>query len=93
MAIKLLNALAEIAKTRDNTPMEKFEYSRVRSTIEEQCEKYLVTPDDMFEFEALPSAIDATIAYLESKHFLEKYEFQQISDTCFVVRLKEFDIL
>jgi pterin-4a-carbinolamine dehydratase len=93
MAIKLLNALAEIAKTKDNTPMEKLEYNRVRSTIEDQCEKYLQSPDDIYQFEALPSAIDATLACLEGKQFLEKYEFSQISETCFVVRLKELDIL
>ena len=91
--MKLLNALADVAKIKDNTPVERLEYSRVRATIEEYCDKYLVTTDDMFEFEALPSAIDATLACMESKQFLEKYEFSQISETCFVVRMRELDIL
>ena len=91
--MELLNALAEKAKRKDNTPLEKLEYNRVRTTIEAQCEKYLSDPDDVYVFEALPSAIDATLACLEGKHFLEKYEFSQISETCFAVRLKELDIL
>jgi hypothetical protein len=93
MAIKLLNALAEVAKTKDNTPLEKLEYNRVRATIEEQCEQYLKSTDDIYQFEALPSAIDATLACLEGKQFLERYEFSQISETCFIVRLRELDIL
>ena len=39
--MKLFNALAEQAKRKDNTPMERFEYNKVRVTIEAQCTKYL----------------------------------------------------
>lgn len=91
--MELLNALAQVSRRKDDTPMERLEYNRVRATIEEQCEKYLKSGDDIFEFEALPSAIDATLACLESKQFAEKYEFSQISETCFLVRLRELDIL
>ena len=91
--MKLLNALAEKAKFRDTAPMERLEYNRVRATIEEYCEQYLKVTDDIFQFEALPSAIDATLACLESKQFMEKYEFSQISETCFIVRMRELDIL
>lgn len=91
--MKLFNALMHVANRKDNTPMERLEYNRVRATIEEQCEQYLQSSDDIFKFEALPSAIDATISCLESKHFLEKYEFSQISETCFIVRMRELDIL
>lgn len=74
-------------------PMERLEYNRVRATIEEQCEKYLKDSDDIYKFESLPNAIDATLACLESTQFLEKYEFSQVSETCFIVRLRELDIL
>lgn len=90
---KLFSALIETSKKRDDTPMERLEYNRVRATIEEQCEKYLKQSDDIYKFEALPSAIDATLACLESTQFLEKYEFSQVSETCFEVRLRELDIL
>ena len=91
--MKLFNALANVSRRKDDTPTEKLEYNRVRATIEEQCEKYLKDSEDVFKFEALPSAIDATLSCLESKHFLERYEFNQISETCFIVRLRELDIL
>lgn len=91
--MKLFNALAEQAKRKDNTPMERFEYNKVRVTIEAQCTKYLQELDDVFTFEALPSAIDATLACLESPQFMEKYEFTQVTETCFAVRLKELDLL
>lgn len=93
MGLKLFYALGEAAKKKDNAPMERFEYNKVRSTIESQCRKYLKSSTDIFKFEALPSAIDATLACLESKIFQEKYEFSQVSETCFIVRLRELDIL
>lgn len=91
--MKFFNALAQVSRRRDDTPLERLEYNRVRATIEEQCTRYLKSSDDVFKFEALPSAIDATLACLESSQFLERYEFNQVSETCFVVRLKELDIL
>lgn len=91
--MKLFNALMQVSKHKDDTPMERLEYNRVRATIEEHCEKYLRDSDDVFKFEALPNAIDATLACLESNQFLEKYEFSQVSETCFIVRLRELDIL
>lgn len=91
--MKLLNALLSEMKRKDNTPMERLEYNRVRAKIEEQCEQYLKDSDDIYTFEALSSNIDATLACLESVQFSEKYEFSQINETCFMVRLKELDIL
>lgn len=91
--MKLFSALSKVSRRRDDTPLERLEYNRVRATIVEQCEKYLKYSDDIYKFEALPNAIDATLACLESPQFLEKYEFNQVSETCFVVRLKELDIL
>lgn len=90
--MKLFNALTESFRQKDTTSVERFEVSKVRITIEALCEKYLVDLGDVFKFEALPSAIDATLECLESPQFLEKYEFAQISDTVFAVRLHEIDI-
>ena len=52
--MKLLHALMQVGKRRDDVPMERLEYNRVRATIEEQCAKYLKYSDDVFKFEALP---------------------------------------
>ena len=79
-------------KKNDTIPMERLEYSKVRATIEGYCEKYLSDNQTIFKFEALPNALDATIAILETPQFLEKYEFNQVSETCFVVRLREIDL-
>lgn len=91
--MKFFSALSQTMKKNDSEPLEKLEYNRVRSTIESYCEQYLKDTDDIFEFEALPSALDATLSALESKSFQEKYEFAQTAPTLFVVRLKEFDLL
>ena len=84
--MKLLNALAETAKKRDNIPMERLEASKVRATIEDYCDKYLTSPNEIFQFEALPSA-------LESPQFLEKYEFSQVTESCFMIRLKDLNLI
>lgn len=90
---KLFTALVETLRKRDDTPMERLEYSKVKKTILGYCEQYLKTADDIFFFEALPSAIDATTEFLESESFLELYEFQHVSETCFAIRLHELNIL
>lgn len=91
--MKLLNALAETAKKRDNIPMERLEASKVRATIEDYCDKYLTSPNEIFQFEALPSALDAVITVLESPQFLEKYEFSQVTESCFMIRLKDLNLI
>lgn len=90
--MRCFNALMQVMKHKDVIPMERLEYNRVRMAIEEQCSKYLRDVDDELTFEALPSAIDAALAFLESPQFLEKYEFAQVSESCFVVRMKELEI-
>ena len=91
--MKFISVLLNMWSKKDTTPMERLEYNRVQMTIEAQCETYLKTPTDIYKFEALPSAIDATLTALESKSFQEKYEFNQVSETCFIVRLRELNIL
>ena len=90
--MEIFNALVNNMKRNDTRPLERLEYSKVRSTIENYCQEYLKNSGDIFKF-ALPNALDATIAVLESKRFLEKYEFNQISETCFIVRLRELDLI
>ena len=59
--MKTFNELVKKLSKKDNTPVERLELSKVRSTLEEQCEKYLVDTDDIYQFEALPSAINFII--------------------------------
>lgn len=91
--MEFFKALAESKKREATLSTEKFEINRVRATIEKYCEKYLKDSDDIFTFEALPSALDATIDVVESRSFQEKYEFEQVSETCFRVRQRELDIM
>lgn len=91
--LKIFKELAKNMKKRDTTPMERLEYNRVRATIEELCEKHLHDSDSILKFESLPSAMDATLSVLEGKEFQEKYEFSQVSETCFLVRMRELDLL
>lgn len=91
--MEFIKALLEKTKLKDSVHMDRLEYNKVRLAIEEQCDKYLKNSTDIFKFEALPSALDATIECLESKQFQERYEFNQVSKTCFIVRLRELNIL
>lgn len=91
--MKTFNELVKKLSKKDNTPVERLELSKVRSTLEEQCEKYLVDTDDIYQFEALPSAINFIIEILDMPSFTEKYEYAQVSETVFEVRLKSLDLL
>ena len=91
--MKVFNALVTSMKKSDIRPMERLEQSKVRATIERYCAQYLQDSSDIFEFEALPNALDATLAVLDSRQFQEKYEFEQVSETCFAVKMRELDLI
>lgn len=91
--MKIFDAFLQSLKKNDNTPMERLEYSNVRSTIEDYCDEYLEDAEDILTVEVLPSSLDAALAVLESEEFLEKYEFNQISATLFMVKMKELDLV
>jgi len=90
--LKTFHALNANIRRKDNTPLEKLEYNRVRATLESLCDEYLKNSSDILVFESLPSAIDATLAVLESKRFLEEFEFGQESETIFQIRKKDLDL-
>ena len=77
---------------KDNTADDRLEYNRIRSTIEDYCAEYLKDSSSILKFEALPNVMDATVEFLESRAFQDKYEFQQVTETCFIVRLREIDL-
>lgn len=91
--MELYKELVKRLSKRDDTPIERLDYSRVKATLEAQCEKYLTNPSDVFRFEALPSAINSVIEILTSSEFSEKYDYGQVTETVFDVRLKSLDLL
>lgn len=91
--MKVFDALKETRKRRDEASTIRLETNQVESTIEYYCTEYIKAPGDTFTFEALSSAIDATIDVLESDKFRRKYTFTQISETCFRIQLLELNFL
>lgn len=69
------------------------EKSKVRSAIESMCKEYLLDYDDVLTFEALPNALDNTLAVITEPALTSKYEFGQLDQTIFCVSLREIDIL
>lgn len=90
--MKIFNALATVMKKTDNTSQEHFEKNRIRSTLEDMCNKYLEGDSNVLEFEVLPKALPYIVSILSEPLFLEKYEFQQVSASLFQIRLKEIDL-
>lgn len=91
--VKLFNALLQSMKHKDEVPQERLDMNRVRVTLEDYCEQYLSGVGDIFVFEALPGAIDGVVEVLGSEQFLERYDFEQVDDTLFAVRLKDLELL
>ena len=91
--MKFFKALFGSIYKKDTTQSERLELNKVRSTLESYCSKYLVDADDVFRFEALPSAIDFVIEVLDMPSFQEKYEYAQVDETVFDIRLRSLDLL
>lgn len=91
--MKVFEVLKENMSKKDNSSSERLERNRVRATIETMCEDRLKDSSDILTFEALPSAINDVISVLEEPVLQEKYDFVQISETLFSIRLKELDIM
>lgn len=91
--LKVVEALMNNMRKVDNAPIEHLEKNRIRSTLEDLCNTHLVDGSSILEFEALPSALPYVVSILEEPMFLEKYEFQQITETLFQVRAKEVNLM
>lgn len=91
--MKFFKVLRNKLSKNENINREQLEKSRVRVAIESLCEQYLVNFDDVLTFEVLPRALDNTLELIEEQALTNKYEFEQISETLFRVRLKEINIL
>lgn len=91
--MKIFRALMRLTNIKDTAPLERLESNRVRATIEGYCEKYLKDSNDILKIEILPCALDAALSALDGQKFLEKYEFEQVSETLFNIRLRELNLL
>lgn len=77
----------------DNTSTEHLEKNRIRSTLESYCNDMLADGTSILTFEALPSALPYVISILEEPMFLEKYDFEQVSETLFNIMPKEINLI
>lgn len=91
--MKTIQVLKDNMSKKDNSSSERLERNRVRATIESLCEDRLKDSTDLLTFEALPNAINEVISVLEEPVFAEKYEFMQISETLFKIKLRELGII
>lgn len=91
--MKVFEVLKETLSKKDTSSSERLERNKVRATIEKICEERLKESSDILTFEALPSAINDVISVLEEPVLAEKYEFAQVSETLFQIKMKDLDIL
>lgn len=91
--LKVFQALASSMRRVDTTSTEHLEKNRIRSTLESFCNDMLADGTSILTFEALPSALPYVISILEEPMFLEKYDFEQVSETLFNIMPKEINLI
>lgn len=90
--MEIFTVLKDKMSKKDTTSTDRLERNRVRATIESICDANLKDSFDVLTFEALPSAINDVISVLEEPRLKEKYEFIQVSETLFQIKMKELNI-
>ena len=91
--MKIFSAIAStFIKTKDNTSVEHLESNEYRNNLETLCDRYLVDDDTILEFECSEKALPYVVVILEEPNFLKRYEFQQVSDSLFQIRLRSLDL-
>ena len=90
--MKVFDVLRETVAKKDTSSAERLERNRIRASIEAMCEDRLKDRDDVLVFEALPNAINDVVFVLEEPVLAEKYDFMQIGETLFQIKMRELDI-
>ena len=90
--MKIFQVLKETMTKKDTSSSERLERNKARAFIERMCEERLKESSDILTFEALPSAINDVISVLEEPVLAEKYDFIQVSETLFQIKMKDLDI-
>ena len=91
--MKTFDILKDKFFNKDKGSSERLEKNRVRVAIEGACSEFLTDFNSVLTFEALPNALDGTLAVIEEPSLTAKYDFYQVSETIFQVRLKEINLL
>ena len=91
--MKVTAAIKALTKKNDTVNKDRLNTSLVRKAIEEQCNIYLKNNQDILEFEALPNALDETVNVLSDYSFQERYEFEQVSNSVFRIKLRDINLL
>ena len=81
--MKSFKTITDLLVKKDKSSSERLQKNRVRVAIENMCQEYLTDFNDVLFFEALPKALDDTIAVIEEPKLTTRYEFTQESDTVF----------
>lgn len=90
--MKFIKSFIDLYMRKDTSSSEKLEQNKVKATIEGLCDNYLSDSNDVLVFEALPSAIEDVISIFTTQSLSERYEYTQIEETLFAIKLRELDI-
>lgn len=93
MALKSIDILKQTLSQKNKHNSNRLERNKARATIEDMCDNYLKSPDDVLTFEVLPNALDSVLSVIEIPPLSTKYDIMQMDETLFQISLKEIDIL
>lgn len=65
---------------------------RVKNAIIQSCEHHLLDSDDEFTFEVLPEELSYAVEVIMEEPLKSNYIISQISETLFVVKLREIEL-
>lgn len=91
--LKTFRILSDRFLSKGSNSVDRLEKNKVRNAIERVCLENLLDFNDVLTFEALPNALDSTLAVIEEPSLTKKYDFYQITATLFQARLKEISVI
>ena len=65
---------------------------RVKNAIIQSCEQHLLDSEDEFTFEVLPRELSYAVEVIAEEPLKSNYIISQISETLFVVKLREIEL-
>lgn len=79
-------------KSHNNETQELISKQRVKSTILSVCDTYLKEANDVVTFEVIGKDIQYVAIVVVEEPLKSKYEINQISDSLFTAKLREFEL-
>jgi len=92
MKSKIISHLLERNFDRKKESNKNLDRSRIKVEIENMCEKYLESSNELLEFEVHPRDLDHVVSIVESEA-ISKYDVFQIDKTLFGAKLKEVELI